>query len=766
MRQRCEVLNPREGSSMKCSGREEAVIVKLIPIFVLGFLCTLWSLAHGSPAPAASAGPALASETASATDLAPVTAPVKTPARVREPTPPSKRPPSYESVVTAHRLPQDPFLSERSLSVVDRVQLSRLAPRTVPEALWESPGVFVQQTSHGGGSPILRGLVGPQVLLMVDGVRLNNSVYRTGPVQYLNLIDPLAIDRIEVLRGPGSVLYGSDAMGGVVQVFPTAPRDFSSAQGWGYGGRLAGRYASANQGVAFHTRLELGSGGMAGLGSFSINRMQDLEGGRGVGVQPYSGYEHYSASSQMIYRIREGALAGWSVKLGYLMGRIYGAGRTDHLYTRRSLQLYDNEDDLVYGRLQFRFPRLATHGHLTLSYQHFHERKDGQTLAPDLRTELNTTRDETRVHTAGLDLQLRTRLWARWLRLLWGGSFYRDHVNASRWYRHAGEVFGRMAQQPYPDGSSYQNWGGFGLLEASLVPPRYRSQVLLGAGYRLHGMGADADAQPDLPPVRFSQIGHVAFGSLRYLYRDVATLGFTFSQGFRAPNLFEAVMLGDSGQFFHVPNTRLGPERSDTLEVLFRGRFGRVHLGLSFYASWIHDLMKREFTSWQGEDTVDGKPVTWNVNVGEGFILGMEASLKVHILRGLSLVGHITHTYGEERVEGGMNLALRMVPPLYGVAVLRYEAPRLGPVLGFAEISVRGAGRQTRLSPEDQKDSRIPEGGTPAWWTLNLRVGAQVGAHLRVLLAAENLLDQEYKYHGSGVYAPGTSVVLQVEGTL
>jgi outer membrane receptor protein involved in Fe transport len=667
-------------------------------------------------------------------------------------------------VVTARRSPQDPFASDREISVVDRVLLRSLAPRTVPEALWESPGVFVQQTSHGGGSPILRGLVGPQVLILVDGIRLNNSVYRTGPGQYLNLIDPLAIDRIEVLRGPGSVLYGSDAMGGVIQVFPTEPRSFAS--GLGHDGRLVGRYASANEAGTLHARLELGSGGLGGLGSFTFNTMQDLEGGRGVGVQRYSGYEQFSASGQLAYRFGRGAMDGWSVKLGYLMGRIYGAGRTDQLLTKRSLQLYDNEDDLLWARLSMRLPRLKTDGKLSLSYQHFHELKDGQTLAEDLVTEIQTTRDQTKVHTGGVDLQLRTRLWDRWLQLLWGGMWYLDSVSASRWHRLAGEAFTRMAQQPYPDGSTYQNWGAFALLEASLVPPRYKSQVRLGAGYRLHGMKSEAPSQPDLPAVDFSRIGHVTFASVRYLYRETATLGVTFSQGFRAPNLFEAVMMGDSGQFFHVPNPSLGPERSDTLELLMRGRFGRAELGFSAYVSWIHDLMKREFTTWQGEETVGGKPVTINVNVGEGFILGMEASLRLQLWRGLSLGGHVTHTWGEERVEGGMNVPLRLVPPLFGVAVLRYQAPRIGRILGFAEASVRGAGRQSRLSPEDQNDSRIPQGGTPAWWTLNLRLGAQIGPHLRVLLAAENLLDRKYKYHGSGVYAPGTNVILQLEGTI
>ena len=122
----------------------------------------------------------------------------------------------HRSVVRTHRAAEPSFLSGRSLSTLNAGSLAEASPRSLPEALWDSPGVFVQQTNHGGGSPIVRGMIGPQVLLLVDGVRFSNSVYRTGPVQYLNLIDPLSLGSLRVLRGPGSVLFGSDAMGGVI----------------------------------------------------------------------------------------------------------------------------------------------------------------------------------------------------------------------------------------------------------------------------------------------------------------------------------------------------------------------------------------------------------------------------------------------------------------------------------------------------------------------------------------------------------------------
>ena len=153
---------------------------------------------------------------------------------------------------------------------------------------------------------------------------------------------------------------------------------------------------------------------------------------------------------------------------------------------------------------------------------------------------------------------------------------------SSRAHRLVGEQFAPRADRPYPSGSTYQNWGAFALLVSS--PLRRKGHELrLTAGYRAHGMKGEAPAADALPAVSFSHIGHVFLASAQYTYKERATMALSFSQGFRAPNLFEAVMLGDSGQFFHIPNAALGPERSDTLELLLRGRFGRLTLGTLFY---------------------------------------------------------------------------------------------------------------------------------------------------------------------------------------
>lgn len=678
--------------------------------------------------------------------------------RPRAATAPDQR---YEVIVTAKRDREDPFTSDRSVSSVSLEELQEVSSRTTPEALWDAPGVFVQQTNHGGGSPIVRGMIGPQVLLLVDGVRLSNSVYRTGPIQYLSLIDPLHVERLEVLRGPGSVLYGSDAMGGVIQVLLAAPQRDKTA-----GGEASFRYATADRSPTWHGHVENGVGGFAMRGGVSHKQFHDLVAGGDIGRQPHTGYANWSAAGTAVHRFEDGWLSGWYLKLGYIFGRMDDAGRTDKLKDKNSLQFYDNDDHLTYARLGFNVHPLHTSGDVTLSYQHFFERKEAFRVAGDLRTRTEGTRDKVTAQTGGVDLALTTRLINNRLRLQYGLMGYRDWVGAERRQWAPGTSWTRTSDKAYPDDSTYDNYGIHLLASGDPVRAPGGHVVRLSGGYRLHGMAGHAPARADLPVVDFSQAGHVFLASAQYLFVDEANVAVTLSQGFRAPNLQEAVMLGDTGKYFHIPNEDLVPERADTLELVARTRVWRFEIAGSAYISWLRDLIKREEITWRGQDEIDGKAVARNVNGGKGRLLGTEGQIHLQIGHGLSVAGHLTWTWGEEEIAGGENLPLTRIPPLFGKLAARYDLPIWDWGKGSVEAFVRTAGKQARLSIEDEKDVRIPEGGTPGWWTLNLRAGLRVHETFRIGLLVENLLNAEYKYHGSGVYSPGTNVIATVAATI
>ena len=208
----------------------------------------------------------------------------------------------YETVVVAANRDEVPlFAVPRSVSVVGLPDLERAMPRTTPEALADAAGVWVQKTNHGGGSPAIRGLMGNQVLVMVDGIRLNNSTYRYGPNQYLVTIDPRQVERVEVLRGSGSVLFGSDAIGGVVHVVSRRPQ--FTASGLRVGGDVSaklmtggmeqsGRFDAAVE----HTRVAV-------RGGLSLNNYGDLHAGGDLGVESPSGYSSVAGDLLALVRV-------------------------------------------------------------------------------------------------------------------------------------------------------------------------------------------------------------------------------------------------------------------------------------------------------------------------------------------------------------------------------------------------------------------------------------------------------------------------------
>jgi len=666
-------------------------------------------------------------------------------------------------VVTGKRATEDPFVADRPVSLVGPKQLREMQPRTTPEALWDTPGVFVQQTNHGGGSPIVHGLVGPQVLLMFDGVRLSNSVYRTGPLQYLNLIDSLSLSRLEVLRGPGSVLYGSDAMGGVIQMFPHEPRDARHMASPEVHGAAQVRYASAGKTVGSHAHAELGVQGFGAMAGASLQSLGDLRGGRGVGVQPHSGYGDYTALGTLDYRFGDGDLAGWRNKATYLYSRLDGAGRTDALYTQQSLRFYDNELHLVYDRAHLEVDAIDTTIDLTPSFQRFFERVDRISLGDDLTTRQGTQRDETAVHTFGIDGQFETTFVADRFGLRYGAMFYRDWVDARRLERDGWGDWVVQRAQSYPSDSSYDHYGAFALLHGAPLATDDGHRLQLRGGYRLHGMAGAAPAQPGLPEVNYSHLGHVFMGAIQYLYEDRATAAFTFAQGFRAPNLQEAVMLGDSGEQFHIPNPDLEPERSNTFELLGRAKAGRVTLSWLGYLTLLDDLLVRQNTSYQGQTEIGGDPVRQHINANTGLLWGTEGGLGLDLGSGFSAHGQGSYTWGQSELPDGTTEPLSRIPPVFGTAKVRYDRSLPRRWRGFVETYVRWALTQDRLSERDEEDSRIPAGGTPEWWTWNVRAGLADDGHHRLAFGLENLLDRRYKIHGSGLYASGLNAMVSYE---
>ncbi|MBW2704200.1 MAG: TonB-dependent receptor, partial [Deltaproteobacteria bacterium] len=551
-------------------------------------------------------------------------------------------------LITALRCGQPAFDVDRSLQLLLTEDILRIQAQSLPDALLETSGVFMQRTNAGAGSPFLRGMVGPDNLILVDGIRFNNSTFRTGPNQYLAQIDPASIWRVELMLGPGSVLYGSDAVGGVIQVMPLGWR-----KAFGLSAMGGMRYASHDQSSALWAESAWNSpeGGLLVGGVF--RRFDTLRAGGGE-TQAIS--DHDRGAWRARARLRLGD--NWELGLNYLGNRMRRAGRVDRIYEGR-FRFYDNDDDLLWLDLRFRPTGFLRELRLAVSLHRTHEVADSyRCLMPDspgasdadrclglvpqglelphgLMTQHDVYRDT--VWTPGLLAHGEMAFWRGRLRLNTGLEAYGDLVFSGKKEHRPGPdetwTWAEAGRGNFSDGSSYLSLGAFVLAEGDLWR-RGELALVASLGGRLSHFRAHAPEVPGLGDVDFDHTGMVGTAGVKYLHERKFMAYLNFSQGFRAPNLQEATVLGDTGSKFELPNDGLSPVSSHSLELGGRLNLAGLQLFANAFVSFLRDAIdERQLgeVEWMAfgldPESVGDKPVVQRVNSATGLLWGMEGTL-------------------------------------------------------------------------------------------------------------------------------------------
>lgn len=663
-------------------------------------------------------------------------------------------------VVTATRTEEDSFTVPYSVSGVTPLDLERVMPRTTPEALRELPSVMLQKTSHGQASPYLRGFTGFRTLMLVDGIRLNNSTFRDGPNQYWSTVDALSLDHLEVVRGPGSVLYGSDAIGGTVNAIGKGRADIGEGFDWEAGALY--RYGSAEDshtgrpeaGARFGDTLGVHLGG-------SIKEYGDLEGGSEVGTQPHTGYSEWDIDARADYHVAPGS----RLVYGHQTVRLDDAWRTHStVYGVRwegttpgsdRQRVFDQARDLDY--LQYHAGDLegfvdAMHFSVSRHYQGEIEDRIRANQARQVQT--------VDVNTLGLSAQLESLSpVGRWV---YGAEYYRDWVDSTyEGYDAAGNLTTVRVQGPVADDATYDLVGMYVEDQIGLFEERLRVNV----GGRYTHAGVDANRVRD--PVTGQTIGitdswNSLVGSGRVLYSvdDADRVAFYAgaSQGFRAPNLSDLTRWdADWGQ--EIPTPGVNPEHYLSIEGGGRVRFRWVEAEAVYFHTLFDDMIVRVPTGEMAGTT----PIVTKENSGEGYIHGVELTLSVRPHRDWTLWGNATWMRGEldtPVVAGGPEVTepvSRLMPGTVN-AGLRWRHPN---GRFWAELAASFAELQDRLASNDKLDTqRIPPGGTPGYDVYHLRLGWVPCRNATLSAAIENLTDADYRIHGSGVNEPGLNLVV------
>jgi len=600
-------------------------------------------------------------------------------------------------------------------------------PRTVPESLNIIPGVFVQKTNHGGGSPFIRGLTGNQTLILIDGIRLNNSTFRYGPNQYLNTIDPFSVNKIEVLRGSGSVQYGSDAIGGVIQIFTKDP-GYSTENS--FKGGVTGRFGSANMEQSGSAELNYSTSKMVLSGILGKKNFGDLIGGDTTGRQTPSGYSQSDASLKFKFKV---------------------SGNSELILANQFVQQNDVD---VYHKVKlenFNINKMGLQGR-NLSYLKYSiDQRSSIFRKIDFTGSLNATVEERntqrnssqsiglerdKIKTSNLGIEVFSDIKENWT-VNSGLEYYRDKVNSIRNTRNSQSGLTTEQRGLYPNNSLYSNTSVYSLHHLTL------GNFNIEGGLRYNWLQAtiiDKDlGQMKIDPSAFVWNSGVNYSiGKHHLYTS-------FNTGYRAPNIDDMGTLGIVDFRYEVPAYALKPEKSYNSEIGYKYFSKNFSFGTAFYRNKLSDLINRVQTS----QVIDGYKVYIKENTDNAVIKGVEGFAEFQASQNLFFDMFASFNHGRNISKGE---PLRRVPPLNGNISMKYKMNKF-----YMKTELGWANKQERLAQGDKDDNRIPKGGTPGWKVLNIYSGYSLKS-IQLRISAQNLFNADYRTHGSGINSVGRSL--------
>jgi hemoglobin/transferrin/lactoferrin receptor protein len=672
-----------------------------------------------------------------------------------------------ELSVTATRSPLDAKKIPQSIKTIPQTEMiSKRQSATVPDALRQESGILLQKTSQGQGSPFIRGFTGFRNLLLIDGVRFNNSVMRDGPNQYWNTVDLFSIDRLDVLKGPSSVLYGSDAIGGTINVL--TPDLLAKADANPVNGRLLYRYGSADSSRIQRVQVTGRSGKDFGISLGGTKKVfGDVRAGAKTGLQPKTGYEElaFDVKAQGNIGVKDKVTLVWRKgeqdDIWRTHSTIFGKsfrGAKVGSDLKRSL---DQETELAYAKHKHTFESgFLTNVETILSYQ-----RQAET---ETRISSNSTKTEQGfiVHTPGASVQMQsfgeTGLWT------FGVESYRDLVDSEKLnYNKDGSFKSKSIQGPIGDNSTYESLGIYVQNQYSVT-----NSLALTTGLRQNSNKAKVDRYED-PATKaattLSRDYSATVGTIKGAYDVAPAIGGKLfagvSQGFRAPNLSDLTRFDIArSSELELPAPDLKPERYLSYEL--GSKIGDVNNWMAeiwLFKTNIENMIIRTPT---GDINSDGSRTVTKKNAGKGYVQGVELDSFYRFSPNIVGGGNYTFQWGEleayptSTIEKKKEPMSRVMPATLNLNA-RYEwSDRTNWVEGLYTL-VR---RQDRLSASDRlDDQRIPPGGSAGYKTYSLRAGTIMAKDTRITLALDNILNEDYRVLGSGVNEPGRSFIATLD---
>lgn len=701
-----------------------------------------------------------------------------------------------EIIITVNKTPDKLKNISQQVKVISKEVIESSNSNNSADLL-SKQGLQVQMSQQGGGSPTLRGFEASRILLVIDGVRMNNLIYRSGHLQDIIKTDVNLLDRVEILYGPSSTIYGSDALGGVIHL-STKKTLFATTDKNEMHVSFLSKYASANNGITNHLDFNYGSSRFASLTSVSFCQFGDLRGGRNqnpfykgsYGERPY-----YVESSNGVDSIMKND--DQYLQVGTAYNQIdfvqkFSFKQNENILHDLNIQYstttdvprYDRLTDLssdgnlkyaewYYGpqtRLMAAYSmnnkndnRWMQLYHLGISYQTLQESRHNRSYKS---TTLNNRIEKVSVF--GFDLYGQHQgEKGKWLFGL-DGQLNELTSKANKLNVINGTV--SPLDTRYPDGDNSMNYFGFYVSNHYNVNSTTTISEGVRFGYSsLRSTLIDTALLFNLPYTNIEQQTPVYSASFGIIHRpsDTKKMSFTIATGFRVPNVDDlSKIFGSSAGRVIVPNKELKSEQTINYEIGFTKSFGNnTTLENYLYYTAIRNITVVDKFIFNGKDSIlyDGElsQVLANQNKKQGYIYGLSSNFTTVLDNQFSIQCGLNYTYGRLKTDS-VNIPLDHIPPFMARLALNYKSDKFKAVF-YSNYNGAKDLKDYLLNGEDNEQYATPE-GMPAWITLNLSASYRIYKNIDLNIAIENMLDTQYRVFASGMNAAGRNFILSVRG--
>lgn len=696
-----------------------------------------------------------------------------------------------EFVISATKIKDNKKDIPYKVDVIEADKVHHTGVQTSAELLTSTGNVVIQKSQGGGGSPILRGFEANKVLLVLDGVRMNNAIYRSGHLQNSITIDNNALDRVEIIYGPTSVIYGSDALGGVIHYFTKDP-ELSDDGSPRINASLHSEYSSANDGKIGSFSYNHGLNKFGSFTNLSISDFGDIKMGKNrepflkdfgkachyatringedstlrnpnPNVQIGTGYKQYDLLQKFKYK--------FSNRLSLILNLQYS--------TSSNIDRYDKLNDYSGNNLKYAEwyygPQKRLFGSLNTTLKHdnpffssFSNIIAFQKIDED-RISRNFGDNEKLYHLEDVYVYSINHDFIKSTgadsRMNYGYEATYNTVNSDAYYRNI--VNGEKSKAEttrYPDEGSQT----FSLSAYGSYRWYVNEKVILSTGLRYNYSNLFSSFSDKYMQLPFSEVNinnGAVTGSLSGVFHPSESwqVNVIAATGYRNPNVDDYGKIRAKGNEITIPNNDLGPEYTYNLELGLSKTIDRfLRIEGNAFVTYITDAIVRKEATYNGSDTMLYNDHYYNIitntNANEAVIRGVSVNIQADFTSNISFTNAVNYLQGDVLSK---DEPLAHIPPLFGRSAFVYKTNRFK-----GEIYAYYNGWKTTddMSPhgEDNEDE-ASDNGFPSWITFNTRVSYLLADNLNVAVGVENIFDKFYKPFASGVAAAGRNFIVSMK---